>query len=315
MTQENILIIKLSALGDFVQSLGPMQAIRRHHKDAKITLLTTKPFVDIAERSGWFQGIFIDNRPRLINIPQILRLRNILRAGDYDRVYDLQTSDRSNFYYRLMGSPKPEWSGIAKGCSHPHDNPRRNDMHTVDRQAEQLLMAGIQDVPFPDVSWMEADRTHFGIPKKFALLIPGGAPHRPDKRWPAEQYGQLAARLLEEGISPVILGTKAEVEEARIIKQICPEVISLLGRTSLFEIAALARKAKLTVGNDTGPTHLAAIAGAPTLALFSYASNPDLCGQRGPMVDILRVPDLSNLPLTDVYGKLRAIANLSQDKN
>ncbi len=312
MTQENILIIKLSALGDFVQALGPMQAIRRHHKNAKLTLLTTKPFVDIAEKSGWFQEILLDERPRLWHLPKVLRLRNKLRSGHYNRVYDLQTSDRSSFYYRLMGSPKPEWSGIAKGCSHPHDNNQRDDMHTVDRQAEQLSMAGINNVPFPDVSWMEADPTVFGLPHKYALLIPGGAPHRPDKRWPADKYGQLATRLHQDGITPVILGTKAEAEEAKIIQSICPEAISLLAKTTLFEIAALARKAKFIIGNDTGPTHLAAIAGAPTLALFSHASDPELCGQRGPEVEILRVPDLSNLPVPDVFGKLRSIAHLSQ---
>ncbi|WP_420548525.1 glycosyltransferase family 9 protein [Curvivirga sp.] len=312
MTSENILIIKLSALGDFVQALGPMQAIRRHHPDAKLTLLTTKPFVDIAERSGWFQEVIVDKRPKLLNIKAMLQLRNKLRSGKFARVYDLQTSDRSSSYYRLMGNPKPEWSGIAKGSSHPHANPNRDFMHTVDRQAEQLSMAGITDVPFPDVSWMEADPSKFGLPENYALLIPGGAPHRPDKRWPGSSYGQLAARLVQEGITPVILGTKAEEKEADEIQAECPEAISLLGKTTLFEIAALARKARFSVGNDTGPTHLAAIAGAPTLALFSHASNPDLCGQRGPEVEILRVPDLSNLPVPDVFGKLRSIAHLSQ---
>ncbi|MTI09894.1 glycosyltransferase family 9 protein [Curvivirga aplysinae] len=312
MTSENILIIKLSALGDFVQALGPMQAIRRHHPDAKLTLLTTKPFVDIAERSGWFQEVIVDKRPKLLNIKAMLQLRNKLRAGKFARVYDLQTSDRSSSYYRLMGNPKPEWSGIAKGSSHPHANPNRDFMHTVDRQAEQLSMAGITDVPFPDVSWMEADPSKFGLPENYALLIPGGAPHRPDKRWPGSSYGQLAARLVQEGITPVVLGTKAEEKEAQEIQAECPETISLLGKTTLFEIAALARKARFSVGNDTGPTHLAAIAGAPTLALFSHASNPDLCGQRGPEVEILRVPDLSNLPVPDVFGKLRSIAHLSQ---
>ncbi|MDX1738020.1 MAG: glycosyltransferase family 9 protein [Alphaproteobacteria bacterium] len=308
---ENILIIKLSALGDFVQALGPMEAIRKHHPKAKLTLLTTKPFVDIAEKTGWFQNILIDEKPKFWNFKAMLQLRNKLRSGHFSRVYDLQTSDRSSSYFRLFASPRPEWSGIARGCSHPHNNPQRDNMHTVERQAEQLNMAGIHDVSFPDVSWMEADPARFGLPNKYALLIPGGAPHRPDKRWPGQSYGKLAERLTREGVVPVVLGTKAEAQEAEEILKECPTAISLLGKTTLFEIAALARKAFLVIGNDTGPTHLAAIAGAPVLALFSHASDPALCGQRGPHVEILRVPDLSNLPVPDVYGKLRSIAELS----
>lgn len=304
---ERILVIKLSALGDFVLAFGPFQAIRRHHPQAEITLLTTLPFRELAERSGYFDHVVADGRAQLREIKRIWRLRRFLASG-FDVVYDLQTSDRSGLYYQLTWPKKPKWSGIARGCSHPHANANRDFMHTVDRQAEQLAMAGIAEVPAPDVSWMDADLSRFNLPDRFALLIPGGAPHRPDKRWPADHYAALAQGLFSEhGATPVILGTKAEEAEAAAIQSRCPAAISLLNETSLFEIASIARQAVCAVGNDTGPMHIAAMAGAPSLALFSHASDPALCGQRGPKVDILRVEDLDDLAVDVVFDRLSGL--------
>ena len=60
---EKILVIKLGALGDFIQALGPMAAIRKHHPDAHITILTTKPFENFAKDCGYFDEIWLDERP------------------------------------------------------------------------------------------------------------------------------------------------------------------------------------------------------------------------------------------------------------
>ncbi|WP_259781725.1 glycosyltransferase family 9 protein [Aestuariispira ectoiniformans] len=309
---EHILVIKLSALGDFVQALGPFQAIRRRHPDAEITLVTTRPFKELAEKSGYFDRVIADGRAQLREIKRIWRLRRFLVKGRFDMVYDLQTSDRTSMYYHLMWPHKPNWSGIAKGCSHPHTNPDRNRMHTIERQAEQLAMAGIPDVPPPDVSWMNADLGRFNLPDRYALLIPGGAPHRPDKRWPAEKYGELARRLHDgHGLTPVVLGTQAEEAEAAAIQSACPATISLLNQTSLFEIASIARMATCAIGNDTGPMHIAAIAGAPSLVLYSHASDPALCGQRGKKVDILRVADLDALDVGEVESRLAGLLPLA----
>ncbi|MEP4859086.1 MAG: ADP-heptose--LPS heptosyltransferase, partial [Alphaproteobacteria bacterium] len=124
--RRNILVIKLSALGDFVQALGPMQAIRAHHPGARVDLLTTPPFEDLATASGLFDHVIARPRMKWHQIGALRALRRDLIQGEYARVYDLQTSDRSSFYFRLFPAKgKPEWSGIARSCSHPHPNPHR----------------------------------------------------------------------------------------------------------------------------------------------------------------------------------------------
>jgi ADP-heptose:LPS heptosyltransferase len=286
-----VLVIKLGALGDFVQAFGPFAAIRAHHPAARITLLTTPPYAALARRAPWFDEVWEDGRPAWSDLPALWRLARRLRAARFDRVYDLQTSARSSRYRWLVGA-RAEWSGIAPGCSHPHANPRRDAMHTIDRQREQLEMAGIRHFPAPDLGWLDADITRFGLPARFWLLVPGASPGRPAKRWPAESFGALAARL---DLPAAVIGSPAEAGLAATIRALAPAAIDLTGRTSLAEIAALARRADFCVGNDTGPTQLIAACGCPTLVLFGEDSDPALCAPRQPAARFLHHVPLASL--------------------
>ncbi len=302
---DNLLVIKLGALGDFVQALGPLQAIRRHHADARITLLTTPLYVPLAEASGYVDAVWADDRAPALALGRHMAFRRRLIDAGFRRVYDLQTSDRSGWYFRLMTGARPEWSGIAAGCSHPHANPERDHMHTIDRQAEQLAAAGIASVPAPDLAWFDAPVEALGVSGRFVLLAPGGAAHRPAKRWPVDRYAALARRMAAHGMQPVIVGGPEDADAANQIQRDCPEVMSLIGRTSLLDLGGLARRAVAAVGNDTGPMHIAAAVGCRSVVLFSNASDPALCAQRGPDVTILRRPLLDGLDVDEVEAALR----------
>ena len=298
---KRVLVIRLSAFGDFIMALPAMQAIRRHHPTAEITLLTTKPLAELGERSGWFDHVAVDSRPAWTDLKGWLRLRRWLRAGRFDRVYDLQSQDRTAIYFHMLRPGKrPEWSGIAAGASHPHRDPDRRHMHAFDIHAAQLRIAGIADIPPPDLSWLEEDTRRLGLPSRIALMVPGSAPHRPAKRWPASNYGALANRLVEQGILPVIIGTAGEKALADSIRALCPKARDLTGQTTLFTIAALARRAECAVGNDTGPMHLIALVGCRVVSLFSSDSNPARSAPRGPNVTVLHRPNLADLPVEAV---------------
>lgn len=299
MTPGRILVIKLGALGDFVLAFGPFAAIRAHHPDAQITLLTTAPFAGLARGSPWFDAVVMDRRPAWWDLPGLWRLSSALRG--FDLVYDLQTSSRSSRYFRLAG--RPPWSGIAPGASHPHANPGRDAMHTVERQREQLAMAGVAEAPLPDLAWLTAAGP--ALPQPYALLVPGAAPHRPAKRWPAERFGELAGLIATRGVRPVVAGTAAEAGLAASIVRACPEALDLTGRTALPELAGLAARAAFAVGNDTGPMHLAAAVGCRCVVLFSGKSDPALTAPRGAHgVTVLRAPDLADLPVERVAAAL-----------
>lgn len=292
---QRILVLKLGALGNVVLSFGPFAAIRRYHADAHITLLTTKPYADWLSRSPWFDSIRIDGRPEWWDLPGWLRLRRLLLQGGFDRAYDLQTSRRSSRYYQLFPrGRRPDWSGIARGCSLPDSDPNRNHLHDIDRQFGQLRQAGIPFREPPDLSWSRASIDGFALPRDIALLVPGSAPHRLLKRWPAAHYRQLSAMLAEQGMTPVVIGSAMERPLAEAILRDGPG-IDLTGRTDLDQVVALARAARLAIGNDTGPMHLIAAAGCASLVLFSHDSDPALHAPRGASVSILRRPDLRQL--------------------
>jgi ADP-heptose:LPS heptosyltransferase len=304
-TIDRILVIKHGALGDFVLALPAMAAIRKHHPDADITLLTTGPFIAMAAESGYFDHAWLDNRPRW-NPLGWARLILWLNRNRFTRVYDLQTSGRSSFYYRLFRQ-KPEWCGIAKGCSHPDPTPDRAALHAFDLRVAQLKAAGITDIPPPDLSWLtQGNRLRTRIPEgaKLALLVTGASAHRPEKRWPVTGFAGLAAKLQEQGYTPVIIGDIPERETARLIALTAPSTIDLTGDTTLFDIADVARDAVLAVGNDTGPMHLIAATGCPSLVLFSGASFPHHSSPRGRAVCTLQRDTLADLSVEEVLDTL-----------
>lgn len=307
MHRPRILVIKLGALGDFLMAIGPMQAIRRHHPDAELVLLTREAYRDLGAATGLFDEIWIDPAPRWNPIAW-RRWRSRLRGGGFRRVYDLQTSDRSAGYFRLFGrGAVPEWSGKVAGSSHRHVYPPDHRMHTIERQREQLAIAGIAEVPLPDLSFLDGDLSGFGLPARIALLIPGSSPERLDKRWPAVRYGAVAAHLAARDIIPVIVGGPAETDAAAAIRAVEPRAVDLAGRTDLGQLAALARRAELAVGNDTGPAHLVAMAGCPTFALFSAASDPVKTAPRGAAVYQVYADVLADLPVERVIAAVEAM--------
>jgi ADP-heptose:LPS heptosyltransferase len=247
-----VLVIKLGALGDFIQSLAAAKVIREYHVGARITLLTTPPFEAFAKACPDFDVVEADGRAR--DPQQVAQMIQRLRAAKYDMVYDLQTSGRTSNYYQSMRPWPPQWSGIAPGCSHPHANPLRETMHTLDRLADQLFEAGIApeypqgETPLPDLSWVRmAQRDpprlqpeYFGLKRPYGLIIPGASAHRPDKRWPAERYGALAKRIIERGAMPVVVGHNDEKEAAAAIAKAEPRIKNIVSRTDLFQVAALA---------------------------------------------------------------------------
>jgi len=315
---QRILVIKLSALGDFVLALAAMKKIRQAHPKAHISLLTTPPFEGLAKASPYFNAVFTDGRPE--GFAHWIALRNRLRAAGYARVYDLQTSAHSNRIFQILRPNPPAWSGVAFGCSLPHSNPLRNQMHTLERQADQLMYAGIWPdaptepggAPAPDLSWVLALAEGARPPalgvkaKPYVMFVPGGSAHRPEKRWPVDRYGELARILYSRGLDIVIIGGPQESALAQSIQRQVPRARDLTGRTDFASIAVLGAKAALAIGNDTGPLHLAAAGGAPTVVLFSSASDPQLSAPRG-KVAVLQAAKLSELAVAKVAQTASAL--------
>ena len=325
---KEVLVIKLSALGDFVLALGAMKAVRAFHPSARITLLTTPPFEKFAELCPYFDVVETDGRPEGMKASAALIQR--IRKAKYDVIYDFQTSGRTRNYFTALSrvGRTPLWSGHHEKCAFFHDNGNRANMHSIDRLAEQLEVAGVApggrwlgtSAPKPDLSWVRPklgdpprlQPAYFSIDEPYMLLIPGASEHREAKRWPEERFADLAGRVADAGVTPVLIGGKAEGQIAQDIVRLEPRVKSLVTRTDLFQIVGLAEKALFVVGNDTGPMHMAAIAGASGVALFALSeSNPDQAAPRGKGTIIVNSAEtLSELSVDDVWQSVRALGVL-----
>lgn len=265
---ERILVIKHGALGDFIFSIGAMNTIRSMHPDAHITLMTMEMFSGIAEQTGCFNNIFIDNRVSYWNLAANYRAIHGIIAGKFDIIYDLQASSRTRKRYaplvKLLSQHPCTWYTVYHaGCT----------------RCKTVLEFGERDpVSLPyrptDLHMIHGKGEHFSeLPEHYVMMIPGCSPNHPYKRWDARNYCELAQRLATIGIHSVVIGTKAEQREIERIAAASPMVVNFLGKNSLMDIPTMAAKALACVGNDTGPTHMSSFCNTPVISLFSAVTH------------------------------------------
>ena len=298
-----ILVIRYGGFGDMILSMGAFRTIRAHYAADHVTALTTSRFAGLLEHSGYFDEVLLDDRLKPWQVGGWLALARRLRSKHVDRVYDLQRNERTAILYRAMGfGRRLEWSGVIPGCSHYVRDDPDDRRHIAERLAEQLSIAGIPETKPADLTWLAGDIGHFDLPPAYALIVPGGAPHRPEKRAPAEAFAGLGRHLVGQGIAPVLLGTGSERDQIDAIAGACPGAIDLSDHTSFGEIAELARHATGAIGNDTGAMHLTAAVGCPSLVLFSAASDPSRVHPLGRRVHLVETDTLRTLSIPALIG-------------
>ena len=266
----NILIIKHGALGDIILASAAFKAIRNAYPAATIHVLTTQAYEPLLMACPHIDAVLVDKKPRPWQLGGIRALKNTLKTCEWDLVIDLQCSTRSSSYARLMPA-STKWCGVARGASHRYQH--QSGLHAFDNLKAQLALLDITIDSMPDISWLQSDISRFGLPSDYCLLVPGAAPHRPQKRWP--YYMEFANEALGAGITPVLIGGPAEEAICQTITEQNNAIISVCGKTSIADIASLAGNARWAVGNDTGPMHVIAASGCPSLVLFSDDSSPE----------------------------------------
>jgi ADP-heptose:LPS heptosyltransferase len=301
-----ILVVKHSALGDIVLTLPHLRALREAHAADHLVAATTRPYRALLEASGLFDEVWEDPRAGWLQPLAALGWMRRLRAGRFDRVYDLQGTQRTRNYFRALAGSGVEWVGNARGASHHHPD-IHPPVHITLHRRRQLERAGIGDIRAPDLDFLSASLAALELPTRFTLLVPGGAAHRPEKRWPVAGFIAVARALLASGSTPVLVGTAAEAGELASIAETCPGVRNLGGRTSLAELAELGRRAEGAIGNDTGPMHLFAAVGSPVVVLYGPASDPALIRPWGRRVAVLRAPHMQDLTPECVLSALAGL--------
>lgn len=316
-----LLIVRLGAMGDVIHTLPAAQALREAFPETMIGWLIEERWADLlcapgtplrgprsAQRplvdwvhtvnlAAWSKSLFTAS-----TLQQIAKVWNDIRSTRYDVAVDLQGAIRSAVLARWSGAP------VVYGASEPRESPaslcytRRiiaRGTHVLEQNlsvaaavAENQLLARemkANQVAFPHDPAVEHSvcqkLAQRGI-RYYAILNPGagwGA-----KRWPAGRYGEVARQLANDGLSSVInCGPGEESLAEEVIASSKGSAVSM--KLSISELIVLTRRAKLFVGGDTGPMHLAAALQVPVVAIFG-PTNPARNGPYGTRSIVLRNP-------------------------
>jgi heptosyltransferase-1 len=313
---ERILVVRLSAMGDIIHTLPAAQALRGTFPHAMIGWLIEERWAELlcapgtpprGPRSGhrpladWVHIVSLNKwKKSLLAIPtleQIARVWNDVRSAHYDVAVDLQGAIRSAVLARFSGAP------VVYGAADPRESPaslwyRRRvvtrgrhvveqNLSIVEAVAQQKLNPTPVQLPRDFAAEHRIDqRLAAAGAGPFAILNPGagwGA-----KRWPAERYGQVAQSLAAQGLHSILNYGPGEENLARAAEGAGAGAATPL-QSSLSELIALTRRARLFIGGDTGPMHLAAALQVPVVAIFG-PTDPARNGPYGTPSIVLRNP-------------------------
>ena len=314
MADSYILVIAADGLKKFVPALSAAAAIRTHHNDAKIILLTSKTTRSFAETSPYFDEVWTTDLQGPRDLAHLWALRKRLHERNFACVYDLDGTPLSKrifwLMYGLKGLPLRRktlpWSGIIKNTALSHQNAQWNAMHTTDRWATQLAAAGISGLHKPDLSWVARNVQSFEVPfrmhKPFVLisLDPG-----PSSAWPVDLFKNLAGALSDERQTPVFVGFNTDPRDAVDLSYLCEGAINLVNGISPEDLVFLSWAATAAIGADNGVMHLTAAAACHSVVIYDRTSDPALSGQRGDSVVILRRPHLSDISVDEIMSAIR----------
>lgn len=275
---KKILIVRLSAIGDVIQSTPVARQIKAKHPDAHVTWIVERKALAGIEHNPHVDRIVLMDTRRAVSWMQVL---NRLR-GRFDVTIDLQCLMKSGLVTALVGSRVRIGRADAREGAkifYTKRMPVRNDQTYISQlYLEQCADLGLDVNDYvPELFLPEADHEaaerlwgEVGLERgrPTVALIAFGA--EPTREWPTERFAQVGDRLAESrGAQCVILGSKAEVPRAEALagQMRCKPVV-LAGKTTLGQAAAMLARCQLAIGADTGLIHYSFALGTPLVCLL-----------------------------------------------
>jgi ADP-heptose:LPS heptosyltransferase len=293
-----ILLVKLDHLGDMLVALPAIRQLRQAFPEAEITalvgswcqpLLANDPAVDRVLCLDFFSAD--SSRPQVVwTTAERDRIAGWLQGMDFDLAIDLRWDPETRFLLRLCGAPYTAgyagpnafpWLTVAVPAQYP------TPTQVVRLHMTQMLLQVVEAVeraaqpvePLADLRMEEADAARLlgSLPGGGKFLVgihPGAGTHV--KRWAPERFARLADLCVERlGARVVLLGGSGDLQRVdEVLRHMHrPQgTISLAGQVSFAVLPGVMRRLNLYVGNDSGPSHLAASLGVPTLTIFAAAT-------------------------------------------
>ena len=275
-----LLIVRLSAIGDVIHGMPIACALRRRFPEAMLTWAVEQRAAELLDGHAALDHRIVLPRGWLRSPTTVWRLRRQLRELRFDVAIDAQGLTKSAVVAWLSGARRRIGLGGTWGRElSPWLNTERieaDDLHAVDRGLRLLRPLGIEspevrfEVPDPPAAGAAADAIVLTqrLEGGFVLITSGAG--WPSKLWPLDRYAAVAVHLGRNWGLPSLLiwGNAEERGRAERIAEQSEGFARLAPKMTLLELAALARRARICLGSDTGPLHLAAAVGTPCVGLY-----------------------------------------------
>ena len=282
---ENILVVKLSAIGDVIHALPVSYAIKEQYPEAHLTWVVEQAAYAILADNPCIDELILFEKAKFRSIGGFLReigpFRRRLRTRRYDASLDLQGLFKSAAIAWNAGAKLRIGTANMREGAHLVSRPVRGahaEGHIVERYLDVARALGcrVGEVRFP-VSVSDRDRmaadtllAREGVQEGRPFVAFAVGANWPNKRWPVEHFAALADRLYHAHYVPVLVGggrlDETLAEDILRASEIPP--VNLVGRTNLKQLAHVFTRAALVLGGDTGPVHLAAGLRVPTVMLM-----------------------------------------------
>jgi heptosyltransferase I len=289
--QPRIVIVRLSAVGDCVQTMPLACALRDWLPRAYIAWVVEKAAAPLVETVDAVDRVIVVPKKFAWSLAAMQQIRSELAAEQFDLVLDPQGLTKSGLVGWLAGVPRR--IGFARPAGREIGPWLQTELvasrqrHMVDRYLELLgpigatrprVRFGIQ-IPEPAQGVVRLLAAQPELHGGYAVLNPGAG--WDSKRWPVERYSLVAQHLARRGVRSVVTwGGRRERAWAESIVSQAAGCALLAPPTSLLELCAVLRNARLFVGSDTGPLHIAAALETPCVAMFG-SSLASACGPYG----------------------------------
>ena len=282
---KNILVVKLSAIGDVIHALPVSYAIKETFPNAKVTWVVEPPAYDLLKMNPCVDKIILFQKKEFKSfggfVKKFFPFKKELQQENYDAVLDLQGLFKSAAIAFFAKSNIKLGICNMREMSDKISKPvvgEHSTGHIVERYLDTARAIGCKvnrvvfplEVPFEEVRKAEMIIEHAGVPKNspYVVLVVGA--NWPNKRWSSENFAALSDWLYELKVMPVIIGNGAvDEQKAREIESMTEiPPINLVDKTNLMQLTHIIKNARLVIGGDTGPVHLAAGLGIRTIELM-----------------------------------------------
>lgn len=279
---KRILVVRLRSIGDTVLSTPSLIAIRKFLPEAEIDILLEDWVAPVLEG---FEGINVISTGT--SNAAKLKTANYIRSRKYDVAFNLHGGTTSSMFVRASGARhrvglshyryKRFYNHIYTSAA---DYFGRDKLHSAEQQLALLGFAGVpvDDLPKSRLTVTESADASIDLrlsalaprPSPLALLHPSTAFFT--KQWPTENFARTAEYLAERGFHIVAIASKAESNVLAELTAVANVPITTFDDLTLPEITALASRAKVFVGNDSGMAHIAAAVQTPSVVIFGSSN-------------------------------------------